>query len=225
VVGLCLLLAVIVGLSRPSSPKTQPSLRPLSDRPPAAIAISGDTTTGQQVAGTEAPAPTPTSSGTPTATASPSPSDTPSHSAVPPTQSHTNKATSPADPRLALEAGVIAQTNAERAKNGCPAVHLDTRLRTAARGHSDDMAAKNYFSHYAPDGTGPGDRASAAGYSDWSGENIAYGYPSASAVMTAWMNSDGHRANILNCQSKAIGVGVHLGGKNGPYWTQMFGYS
>lgn len=55
------------------------------------------------------------------------------------------------------------------------------------------------------------------------GENIARGQADAQAVMDAWMNSDGHRANILNCDYKTLGVGVHFG-SGGPWWTQDFGF-
>nr|WP_276514143.1 CAP domain-containing protein [Actinomadura citrea] len=114
-------------------------------------------------------------------------------------------------------------TNAERAKNGCGALTVDSRLQAAAQGHSDDMVARDFFDHTDPSGKNPGDRITAAGYR-WStyGENIAYGQRTPAAVMSAWMNSSGHRANILNCRFKNIGVGVTL--KSGtPYWTQNFG--
>jgi len=81
------------------------------------------------------------------------------------------------------------------------------------------MAARNYFSHDSPDGTTPSDRAEAAGYPDPSGENLARGYPDAGSVIEAWMNSAGHRANILNCDSKAIGAGVGL--RRRLAWTGM----
>jgi uncharacterized protein YkwD len=80
---------------------------------------------------------------------------------------------------------------------------------------------RDYFSHTSPDGQGPGDRAAAAGYPRWSGENIAAGYPTPAAVVEGWMNSAGHRANILNCQSKATGVGYDA---RRNMWTQMFGF-
>jgi uncharacterized protein YkwD len=100
---------------------------------------------------------------------------------------------------------------------------MDENLRRASREHSADMAARNYMSHTNPEGIGPGERASAAGYHRWSGENIAMGYPTAEAVVDAWMSSEGHRANILNCESRAIGVGAAEGAR-GMYWTQNFGY-
>lgn len=118
---------------------------------------------------------------------------------------------------------VVSLTNAERAKNGCGALTVDSRLQAAAQGHSDDMVARNFFDHTDPSGRSPGDRITAAGYR-WStyGENIAYGQRTPAAVMSAWMNSSGHRANILNCKFRNIGVGVTL--KSGtPYWTQNFG--
>jgi uncharacterized protein YkwD len=139
---------------------------------------------------------------------------------------HTSASPTPTiSQRTRTENAVAALTNAEREKAGCPALRIDERLRQAARGHSEDMAAQDYFSHDSPQGTTPWDRAEAAGYPDPSGENIARGYPDARSVVEAWMNSPGHRANILNCDSKAVGVGVALNTENGPYWTEMFGYS
>ena len=95
----------------------------------------------------------------------------------------------------------------------------------AARLHGEDMARQDYFSHTSLDGRTPWDRMRTQGYSNGSGENIAAGYATPAVVMTAWMNSPGHRANILNCSSSAIGVGIGTGGSYGTYWTQAFGYS
>ncbi|WP_243713113.1 CAP domain-containing protein [Actinomadura sp. 6K520] len=120
------------------------------------------------------------------------------------------------------EAAVVSLTNAERAKSGCGALRVDQRLVTAARKHSADMAANNYFSHTSQNGDSPWDRMAAAGYPDAGAENIAKGYPTAAAVVKGWMNSPGHRANILNCGLRAIGVGM-ASGPGGPYWTQNFG--
>ncbi|MER5741373.1 CAP domain-containing protein [Streptomyces sp. NPDC002262] len=117
---------------------------------------------------------------------------------------------------------VLALVNAERAKAGCGALTANATLARAAQGHSDDMAARDFFDHTNPDGDGPGERVTAAGY-PWStyGENIAMGQSTPEQVMEAWMNSPGHRANILNCDFKELGVGVTTDG--GPYWTQVFG--
>ncbi|MFF6883204.1 CAP domain-containing protein [Streptomyces sp. NPDC012421] len=117
---------------------------------------------------------------------------------------------------------VISLVNAERAKAGCGPLTANATLARSAQGHSADMAARDFFDHTNPDGDGPGERVTAAGY-PWStyGENIAMGQTTAEQVMEGWMNSPGHRANILNCDFKEIGVGVHTDG--GPYWTQVFG--
>lgn len=129
-----------------------------------------------------------------------------------------------ADQQVAsLEEQVLAVTNAERAAAGCGALDMDDRLRSAARGHSQDMAARDYFSHTTPEGASPSDRARAAGWPGGAGENIAMGYRSPEAVMDGWMNSDGHRANLLNCRYTDIGVGVASDDRGRLYWTQKFG--
>lgn len=109
---------------------------------------------------------------------------------------------------------MIALVNSERAAAGCGPLKEDAQLRTAAQGHSDDMAQRDYFSHTDPDGGDPGKRTTAAGYR-WStyGENIAMGQQTAQQVMDAWMKSQGHRENILNCSFKDIGVGIHQGSR------------
>lgn len=118
---------------------------------------------------------------------------------------------------------VTTLVNSERSKAGCGPVGANSQLDTAALRHSQDMAAKDYFDHNSPDGKDPGDRITAAGYR-WTtyGENIARGQQTAAQVMDGWMKSPGHRANILNCAFKEIGVGVHEG-SGGPWWTQAFG--
>ena len=118
---------------------------------------------------------------------------------------------------------VVELVNAERAKAGCGAVHTDTRLDNASQGHSADMARRNYFSHTTPEGVDPWERARAAGYTTPTGENIAMGQRTAEQVMDSWMNSSGHRANILNCDSHAIGMGLARNAEGSIYWTQMFG--
>ena len=122
-----------------------------------------------------------------------------------------------------MAAKVVRLVNVARAGAGCSPLHVDSRLTTAAQLHSQDMAKRNYFSHTSLDGRSPWDRIRAQGYAYGSGENIAAGYATPEAVMKGWMNSSGHRKNILNCSSKAIGVGVGKGGSYGIYWTQDFG--
>ncbi|GAA3007684.1 hypothetical protein JCM13580A_57670 [Streptomyces drozdowiczii] len=118
---------------------------------------------------------------------------------------------------------VLALVNTERAKEGCSPVTGNDQLTTAAQRHSEDMAANDYFSHSSQDGSGPGERITAAGYR-WStyGENIAKGQRTPADVMNSWMNSPGHRANILNCSFKELGVGIQ-DSPGGIVWTQDFG--
>jgi uncharacterized protein YkwD len=118
---------------------------------------------------------------------------------------------------------VLQLTNSERAKAGCKALTVSSKLTTAAQAHSADMAKNNYFAHDSQDGTSPFERIKQAGYNfRAAAENIAYGQPTAASVMDAWMNSPGHKANILNCTYTQIGVGYAT--RSGtPYWTQDFG--
>ncbi|GAA2096119.1 hypothetical protein GCM10009801_65440 [Streptomyces albiaxialis] len=118
---------------------------------------------------------------------------------------------------------VAALVNAEREKKGCGPVKVNSKLNTAALNHSADMDKRDFFDHSNPDGDDPGDRITAAGYG-WStyGENIARGQQSSKDVVQGWMDSPGHRANILNCDFKEMGIGRH-DGAGGPWWTQVFG--
>ena len=125
--------------------------------------------------------------------------------------------------QAAAEAEVLKLVNEERAKVGCSAVSANSTLTELAEAFSAAMAAEDFFDHTDPSGATPWDRASKLGITNLGGENIARGQADAAAVMEAWMNSPGHRANILNCDFKTLGVGVHLG-SGGPWWTQDFGY-
>jgi len=121
---------------------------------------------------------------------------------------------------------VVTLTNAERAKAGCGPLAVNATLTAVAQAHSQDMATNNYFDHNSQDGRTPFDRMTAAGYRySTAAENIAAGQRTPQDVMTAWMNSAGHRANILNCALKQIGVGYATGSSSqyGVYWTQDFG--
>jgi uncharacterized protein YkwD len=84
------------------------------------------------------------------------------------------------------------------------------------------MRDRDFFDHTNPDGLDPFERAQKAGVSNARAENIAWGQSSPAAVMDAWMNSSGHRANILDCDLRTLGVGV-VTGSGGPWWTQLFG--
>lgn len=124
---------------------------------------------------------------------------------------------------------VVELTNNERARAGCPPLRVNLQLVAAAQGHSEDMAFNDFFSHTGSDGSSPWDRMADAGY-QWreAGENIAAGYTSPQSVMNGWMNSEGHRNNILNCSFEEIGVGyIYLQNDIGDvnyrhYWTQLF---
>ncbi|MBQ0853156.1 CAP domain-containing protein [Streptomyces sp. BH-SS-21] len=121
------------------------------------------------------------------------------------------------------EATVLSLVNEERAKAGCSPVTASSSLAALAESFSEDMAARDFFDHTDPDGASPWDRAEKLGIANLGGENIARGQADAAAVMEAWMNSPGHRANILNCDFKTLGVGAHFA-SGGPWWTQDFGY-
>lgn len=120
----------------------------------------------------------------------------------------------------AFEQKVVELTNAERAKYGVPALQLDVNLSKVARTKSSDMKAKGYFDHNSPTYGSPFDMMKQFGISyNSAGENIAMGQRSPEEVVNAWMNSEGHRKNILNASFTHIGVGYVA---EGNYWTQMF---
>jgi uncharacterized protein YkwD len=163
---------------------------------------------------TSAPAPT-TSSAAPTPTET-SASPQPTTPAAPPPSTKAAARIAPS-----VTAQVIALVNDERAKSGCDPLSEESHLTKAAQDFSDQMSAENFFSHTSPDGTTFDQRIRTAGYPKPGAENIAKGQTSAAQVMDAWMNSEGHRANILNCSLTRIGVGYTA---KGSYWVQDFGY-
>lgn len=115
-------------------------------------------------------------------------------------------------------------TNAQRRSAGCQPLSVDDTLTAVAQAHSADMARRGFFDHVNPDGRSPFDRMTAAGYRyRMAAENIAAGYRSPQQVVDGWMNSPGHRRNILNCGLTEIGIGYATGGGYGVYWTQDFG--
>ncbi|MEU3253816.1 CAP domain-containing protein [Streptomyces sp. NPDC006997] len=119
---------------------------------------------------------------------------------------------------------VVDLTNAERARAGLRPLTVDPLLTAAAQAHSADMVARDFYSHTSPDGSHPWDRAAAAGSARRTiGENIACGQRSPTEVVTGWMNSPGHRANILKPAFTHVGIGFAGGGRAGTYWTQLFG--
>lgn len=125
---------------------------------------------------------------------------------------------------------VLELTNQFRAQNGLGALRANAELDAAAQNHSQDMAVQDYFSHTGKDGSAPWDRAERVGYSARSmGENIAAGQTTPESVVQGWINSPGHRANMLNASYTELGVGYFLlspdtGSVNySTYWTQLFG--
>ncbi len=119
---------------------------------------------------------------------------------------------------------VLDLVNAERAKYSLGKLTLDTKLNAVALAHSEDMAKNKYFSHTNLKGQSPFDRMKSAGISyRTAAENIAVGQKSPEQVVQSWMNSEGHRKNILNGSFNKMGLGyVKAQGGYGTYWTQVF---
>lgn len=118
---------------------------------------------------------------------------------------------------------VLSLVNEERSKQGLNPLKLSSKLTSIATLKSRDMADKNYFSHESPTYGSPFDMLHQYGIQyRFAGENIAAGQRTPEEVMQAWMNSSGHRANILNKNFTEIGIGYYQGGSYKVYWTQMF---
>ncbi|RQM17695.1 hypothetical protein DD237_000700 [Peronospora effusa] len=125
------------------------------------------------------------------------------------------------------EALMLERVNLERSAQGLPLLCINKKLQLAAQGHSDDQAANNFMDHTGSNGSTPAERVSAAGY-DWRGvaENVAAGQVDVTEVMDAWMNSEGHRHNILGDYTMLGSAYAYT--SNGLYkhfWTQNFGQS
>ena len=120
---------------------------------------------------------------------------------------------------------VLRLTNAERRAAGCEPLTVDHNLIMASLVQSRHMARTRLFSHVWRNGSTFVSRAQSYGYRQPAGENIAWGYPTATMVMDAWMASPGHRRNILNCGARSIGAGVVYAADGTPYYTQVFGWS
>lgn len=121
---------------------------------------------------------------------------------------------------LAYEQEVVRLVNAERAYYGLPALSIRADLCQYARVKSQDMHDSGYFSHTSPNHGSPFDMMKSFGITySHAGENIAMGYSTPEAVVSAWMNSEGHRANIFSASYTELGVGYVA---DGGYWTQWF---
>ncbi|CAH9413138.1 Uncharacterized protein, YkwD family [Streptomyces globisporus] len=212
------------GSERPEAPSATPSKTPSKTPSPSktskAPSKSAAPSTSKKPAATpskksKAPTTAPEKSSAPSSKA-PAP---PKTSAAPPP----SKKPSPSPTDASARSEVLALVNEERAKVGCSPLSTSAPLTSLAQNFSEDMAARGFFDHTDPDGDTPWDRAAQAGVQGLAAENIARGQADAQAVMEGWMNSEGHRANILNCDYKTIGIGVHEG-SGGPWWVQNFGF-
>jgi uncharacterized protein YkwD len=128
-------------------------------------------------------------------------------------------------PAATLMSQIVTQTNQQRVKAHCGQLKVNQNLITASVRHSSYMASTGTFSHTGSGGSTFVTRTRAAGYTSAMGENIGWGYRTSTDMMKAWMASPGHRANILNCSAKSIGVGVVYSRNGTPYYTQEFGRS
>ena len=118
---------------------------------------------------------------------------------------------------------VTALVNQNRTAQGLSSLTLDSSLCTVAQTKAEDMIANGYFSHISPIYGSPFDMLDASGIPFFAAaENIAWGQRTAQAVMDSWMNSQGHRENILSGDFTKIGVGYARGGQYGTYWVQLF---
>ena len=118
---------------------------------------------------------------------------------------------------------ILKFVNQERQKAGVQPLTLSDQLTNVASIKAKDMADKNYFSHDSPTYGSPFDMMKQFGISySYAGENIAAGQKSAAEVMNSWMNSSGHKANILNKNFTQLGVGFKRGGQYGTEWVQLF---
>ncbi|MFJ2438372.1 CAP domain-containing protein [Streptomyces anulatus] len=209
------------GSERPEAPSKTPSTTPSASPSKTPSKSAAPSTSKKPAATPSEKSKAPTTSKAPeksTAPASKAPAPPKTSSAPPP-----GKKPSPSPTDASARSEVLALVNQERAKVGCSPLSTSAPLTSLAQNFSEDMAARSFFDHTDPDGDTPWDRAAQAGVQGLGAENIARGQADAQAVMEGWMNSEGHRANILNCDYKTIGIGVHEG-SGGPWWVQNFGF-
>ncbi len=192
-----------------------PVAPPAAEPAPAPVTAASSPTT---VVPAAVPAEAPPAAAEKPVTPAPAPAAAPAPKA---TQAASPEPPAPAPAGSDRAGQVLALVNQERAAVGCRPLSADGGLAAVATAHSADMRDRGYFDHTDLAGQSPFDRAAAAGLSARA-ENIARGQADPAAVMTAWMSSPGHRANILDCSLGRLGVGIADGG-GGPWWTQLFG--
>lgn len=187
--------------------------------------LSVDATGGKRPSGnleqpsTSAASTAPTTTTTTATTTTPPPAPTTTTTNPPPAT--TDPPVTAESPDTSAQDKVVNLTNAERQQAGCGPLAFDASIAAAAQGHATDMANRDYFEHTTPEGVTFDQRIRNAGYSKPGAENIARGADTAEQVVELWMNSPGHRANILNCDLNTIGVGLDT---DGFYWVQDFGF-
>ena len=204
--------------STPNNPSTTPQQKPEStpSTTPQQKPESTPSTTPQQK-----PESTPS---TPSTTPQQKPESTPSTPSTTPEQKpESTPEQKPSTDFSSYQQQVLDLVNAERTKRGISALTLDSNLSSVATKKSQDMVNKNYFDHTSPTYGSPFDMMKQFGISyRTAGENIAKGQKTPQEVVTAWMNSEGHRKNILNPNFTNLGVGIAKDSKGTTYWTQMF---
>ena len=204
--------------STPNNPSTTPQQKPESSTSttPQQKPESTPSTTPQQK-----PESTPS---TPSTTPQQKPESTPSTPSTNPEQKpESTPEQKPSTDFSSYQQQVLDLVNAERTKRGISALTLDSNLSSVATKKSQDMVNKNYFDHTSPTYGSPFDMMKQFGISyRTAGENIAKGQKTPQEVVTAWMNSEGHRKNILNPNFTNLGVGIAKDSKGTTYWTQMF---
>jgi uncharacterized protein YkwD len=223
---------VLTSQDRPLTTTTDDtSLTPSSSATPSSTPPRRTTTAPKATPTKKTATPTPTHRRT---TMAPSREGTRSTKPTPkPTRTTTPTATktttiAPSGGSGTAEAQVLKLTNDERAKGGCGPLRTNSALTKAAEAHAADMVDRHYFAHDSLDGRSPFDRMKSAGYRGGAmAENIAVGYKSPAAVVEGWMNSEGHRKNILNCTYTVIGIGYDSGQVKPDWgngsWVQDFG--
>ena len=125
--------------------------------------------------------------------------------------------------REPVSMATLCLLNHERVRHGLQPLHVDGRLTTAAVRHAEDEVARGFFDHDNPDGCDPRCRAAAAGYPGGAGENIYAGIATAAEAVRGWLDSAGHRANILDGGYRTVGSGTAVGGSDGRQWVHVFG--
>ncbi len=107
------------------------------------------------------------------------------------------------------DVGLLESTNKARQEAGLPALAFDARLDEAAQAKANDMSARNYWSHNTPDGSEPWIFVDATGYQyRKAAENLAYGFEDSDSAVNGWLNSPGHRANMLDANVSEVGFGI-----------------